>query len=474
MTIGLTYNNDLSRVQVTLSDMPDGTVQVQRVANAAATDALWARGVVRGGVALPIEGGIGNLDDFEFFADIPNHYRTVPVDPPAGLLLDGASGSFASTPDDPALDITGDIEVRCFIQSADQWQGSLVNKYIGATNQRSYHLRVLPTGELRFEWSPDGSTPMGEQTGVLDLTFPVAVRATLDVDDGAGNHVVRFHSASSLDGPWPPLVDPIVRAGTTSIFNSTTDLKVGADGGGGNNFAGVIGAVQVWDQFEGFGGVLAANPDFTRQDNGATSFTDDAGRLWSVNGNATIIGIEGPESITPSLDGRVWLKSIKFPGLNRPVTVTDFTDPARGSRDSLSNIVGRSTRHASHEVRASPDFEIELMTTTADEAGKMDIILTAGTTWFLHVPANCPIPGGYVSIGDTQQSRRTRSARSPRRYFTLPCRVEAPPAPQVTGTLLVAETIFRLYGSAEALYAAHATGRSLLQTILDPSDVVVV
>lgn len=179
-------------------------------------------------------------------------------------------------------------------------------------------------------------------------------------------------------------------------------------------------------------------------------------------------------SITPSLEGQVWLKSIKFSGLNRPVTVTDFTDPARSSRDSLSDIVGRSTRHASHEVRGSPDFEIELMTTTADEAGKMDIILTASTMWFLHVPANCPVPGGYLSIGDTQQNRRTRSARSPRRYFTLPCRVETPPAPGVTGTLLTADTVFRLYGSAEALFAAHSTGRSLLATIADPEDVVVI
>lgn len=477
MTIGLTYNNDLSRVQVALSDLPDGTVQVQRVANAAATEALWARSVVRGGSALPIVGGVGSLDDFEFFADIPNHYRTVPVDPPAGLLLPGASGDYASTPDDPALDITGDLDIR-IEATADEWDSgavqALVSKYATTGDQRAYRAYVDAAGHPVLTWSTDG-TAAGEQTRTATVPLPVtsgrlAIRWTLDVDNGSTEHVVTFFTAATIDGQWTQLGDPVVTAGTTSIFASTAELQVGILEGTSEPFTGSIHVAEVRD---GIDGTAVANPDFADQPGGTAGFTDPAGRVWTVNGDAQIVGIE-QASITPSLAGQVWLKSIRYPALNRPVTTTEFTDPGRASRATASDIAGRGAPVGTHELRGSADFTLEVQTTTREAAGDLDVILAAGSTFFVHVPANCPIPGGYVQIGDTQQVRRTRSARSERRYTTLPCRIVAPPAPQITGTLLTAETVFRLYGDANALYAAHATGRSLLATIADPSDVVVV
>lgn len=204
-----------------------------------------------------------------------------------GLILTGASGDYASTPDAASLDITGDIDLRCLVPADDQWAqaGSLINKYIGSIDQRSYHFRVLSGGELRFDWSPDGTTPMGEQSDAIDPTFPVAVRVTLDVDDGAGNHVVEFSSGPSLSGPWTTIGSSITVAGTTSIFAGTAELKVGADGGGSNNFDGTIGAVEVRD---GIGGTVVANPDFSAQTIGTEQFDDSAGNTWTLQGNAEI------------------------------------------------------------------------------------------------------------------------------------------------------------------------------------------
>src|SRR5690606_40962383 len=84
-----------------------------------------------------------------------------------------------------------------------------------------------------------------------------------------------------------------------------------------------------------------------------------------------------------------------------------------------------------------------------------------------------PISGGYVAIGDTTQQRRTRSARSPRRYTTLPCTVEAPPGPDVVPTLLTWATVRRLYGSWTALITASPTWADLLETVGSEEDVVV-
>src|SRR5690606_12417880 len=56
----------------------------------------------------------------------------------------------------------------------------------------------------------------------------VALRATLDVDDGNGNHVVTFYSAPTIAGPWIQLGDPQIASGTTSIFSGNADLCIGS------------------------------------------------------------------------------------------------------------------------------------------------------------------------------------------------------------------------------------------------------
>lgn len=70
MSLNLTYNNDLSRVQIALSNIPEGTVICERSTN----ELLWF--TVRGGASITIpSSGTGALDDFEFAADVPNFYR---------------------------------------------------------------------------------------------------------------------------------------------------------------------------------------------------------------------------------------------------------------------------------------------------------------------------------------------------------------------------------------------------------------
>jgi hypothetical protein len=178
-------------------------------------------------------------------------------------------------------------------------------------------------------------------------------------------------------------------------------------------------------------------------------------------------------SITVNLNGVAWLKSLRYPANNRPITVVDWSDVSRPDRSAAHPVVGRSTPVGTGDLHLSPQFTLEVLAESAAQAGELDVIVAAGGTWLIHTPAGCPFPGGYVRIGQVDQTRRTRSARSDRRYFTLPCTVVTPPAPQVVGSTLVAQTLFRLYGDATALYAAHSTGRSLLATIGSPNDQVV-
>jgi len=206
-----------------------------------------------------------------------------------------SSFAHASTPDHASLDIVGDIDVRADL-APTSWAGGhdagsyeVMGKYVLTGNQRSWRLLMDSPGKVAFAWSPDGTAIVGAASTVPVPFGPGqrgAIRATLDVDNGAGGRTVTFYTAPTLAGPWTMLGTPVVTAGTTSIFNSSASLEVGdiaALGFGGQTRRFYGASVR-----SGIGGTVVAAPDFAAQTVGATSFTDSAGRVWSLTGGAAI------------------------------------------------------------------------------------------------------------------------------------------------------------------------------------------
>lgn len=198
-----------------------------------------------------------------------------------------------TTPDGAAVDITGDIDVRVDYY-LNEWVSTpagpieLCGKWRAGTNDRSWML-VMNNGLLSFYTSPDGiAEPQHVSTSTVtpDATGRLAVRATLDVDNGAAGHTVTFYTAKTIAGPWLQLGNPVVTAGTTSLFNSSQSVDVGAVGV--NGFPDPVGKVYGFELRNGINGTVVANPDFTIQTAGATSFADAAGRTWSTFGGATL------------------------------------------------------------------------------------------------------------------------------------------------------------------------------------------
>lgn len=222
----------------------------------------------------------------------------VPVDDVAlrnmdGLSLTGISGDYASTPDAASLDVIGDIDLRAdvtldsFATGADQ---TLIAKWTNAADQRSYRLMVDATGALQINWSTTGADTLTRLSTDILVPGPgrrLAVRATLDVDDGGGNHVATFYTGPSIIGPWTRLGSPVVTAGTTSIFASTAILEVGSTNvGTAERAVGIVHAAEVYD---GISGSLAADPVFAGEAASTTNFVDSSGNTWTVNGTAEII-----------------------------------------------------------------------------------------------------------------------------------------------------------------------------------------
>ncbi|MFI7234433.1 hypothetical protein [Streptomyces cyaneofuscatus] len=205
--------------------------------------------------------------------------------PESYLALDGSTTSCARTPDTGVLDITGDIDLRC--EATCDWSSgsqALLGKWDSVANQRSYLLRITD-GVLYLNWSTAGTVTASAWTSLPALPRRAALRATLDVNNGASGYTVSFYWAASMDGPWTLIAAP-VGAGVTSIFNSTMPLEVGPVAATG--VPPVNGRVHRAEVRNGIGGTVVANFDARVLAPGTTGWTDSAGRTWSVIGNAKV------------------------------------------------------------------------------------------------------------------------------------------------------------------------------------------
>ncbi len=198
-------------------------------------------------------------------------------------LVTPAVADKISTPDSANLSIVGDIDLAVDARLstwAPRTSVTLLNKN-GTAGQYSYDLGVLSTGAMYLRWSADGTAQITlSSTVALPLqTGRQAIRATLDVDNGAAGKTATFYSAPTIAGPWVQLGAPVTTAGTTSIFDNLTAVGI---------YGGANGQVNSAEIRQGIVGTVRANPNFTTQTSGATSFADAAGNTWTVAGGATL------------------------------------------------------------------------------------------------------------------------------------------------------------------------------------------
>lgn len=298
-TLTAIYLEDFSRVQLEATGLdPEVVYSIQRSVDGGTT---WVP--VRGASNIT-DGGVTIVYDYEFTPNVENLYELVAPaisdtferdTGPGGLILDGASGGNATTPDTAALDITGDIDLRAVIAFPDYSTGSnstIIGKYVVTLGQRSYWLRVGPTGTLEMVISTTGANSSTAQSTITlyddghsdgDV---LAVRATRTAATG----VVTFYIGND------PVLDPDVwetfggtdTTITGNIFASTSPLELGSVNNGlADRATGTIVMAQVRN---GINGTIVANPKPAAEATGTGSFADSTGKTWTVNGTATILG----------------------------------------------------------------------------------------------------------------------------------------------------------------------------------------
>lgn len=253
---------------------------------------------------------------------------------PVSLLWDGmnylyapaVAANYASTPSAAANRITGDIDIRAYVAATDWtptgYQNFVAKVSSSLTISYSFGLQTGSTGNLFLYWSTGGSSATEQlvistvATGFTDLTGRW-VRATLDVNNGAGGYTVVFYT--STDGQtWTQLGANVVGGAPTSIFDSASPLAIGTSEGSPTQvFGGKIFRAQIYN---GINGTLVADFNPAQTTNNSTSWVSSTGETWTVNqSGATPAQVVGASSLL--FDGtNDNLKTAPF-ALSQPSTV---------------------------------------------------------------------------------------------------------------------------------------------------------
>ena len=205
--------------------------------------------------------------------------------------VDGlTAGAGLSTPDTVLLSPTGDLDLRIEVYREDWETGFLdpIKKWVTTGNQRSFLLTIYQ-GWMWLYWSTDGSTVnyLAPDKQIPAWAGRVALRATIDVNNGAGGHTVCFYYADHIDGTWIQLGEDVVGTGTTSIYNSTSPITLCANPSSDSEDAS--STLYAWEMRWGIGGAVVTSAVVADEATvGVGTFDDAQGTEWTLSAGAEV------------------------------------------------------------------------------------------------------------------------------------------------------------------------------------------
>jgi hypothetical protein len=202
------------------------------------------------------------------------------------LTLKQPTYDFAFCYDSAGVSLTGNQDIRVDVDLPAWGSVSTTLAMKSFSGGQASWLFLVVGNQLLWQWSSDG-TNINTSTSI-PLPRPShgrkAVRVTHTVNNGAGGNTVRFYTSDTISGTWTQLGTDIVNSGTTSIFDSTSEIVVGGWSNPGPPFRKIYG----FDMKNAIGGTSVANPDFTLATAGSRMITDGPGNQWFLAGSAEI------------------------------------------------------------------------------------------------------------------------------------------------------------------------------------------
>lgn len=200
---------------------------------------------------------------------------------------------YFTTEDNAVFDITGDLEMQIDCEP-ETWRMEqyLCGRYanVGGGN-RLWLLHLDDEGFLVLGWSVSGSI----LDNTVRSTVPVpnvirqSIKVTLDVNNGASGHDVKFYIADTIDDSYTQLGDTVTTAGTTLLNAGDSVFSIGAESeetGTDSTYGYYRGRIHAVKVYNGIGGTLIATPDFRTTQSGDRVFQDAQLRVWTAHGQA--------------------------------------------------------------------------------------------------------------------------------------------------------------------------------------------
>lgn len=211
------------------------------------------------------------------------------------LRLEDDSTSYAYCPDAAALDITGDIDVRIDLDLSNYALCTLATKWNSSTD-KAWALRLNASGAPIIEYANSNGMGFTDYAATSTAAIPlgrIAIRATVQVNNGVGGTTATFYTAPTIAGPWVQLSQVVKTNGIVTLQTSAAPISVGYSVGyivtdTHSDHIGPTGKFYGFQLYNGIGGTLVASPDFTAQTPGTAPFNDGLGNIWSVSGTAQL------------------------------------------------------------------------------------------------------------------------------------------------------------------------------------------
>ncbi|MEU7399742.1 carbohydrate binding domain-containing protein [Streptomyces sp. NPDC044948] len=240
----------------------------------------------------PLYGLIGRNTGFRWGYDVGSPWARIQRD----LARDYASLFVNPT---PALNVTGDFDLRIDVSSDYWWLSQMLAlRAVESTNSHDWAFEIVG-GRLTFLWCPDGlwASRISHQSTEIVKAYTgqrLALRVTLDVDNGRGGHEVRFYTGRTVDDEeWTLLGDPVTGTGTTSLYTGNAYMELGdgfevGEDPNGSSLPPLQGNAYALQLRDGIGGTVKVDMKTSQAALGATTFVDDTGVTWRLGGVASL------------------------------------------------------------------------------------------------------------------------------------------------------------------------------------------
>jgi hypothetical protein len=206
------------------------------------------------------------------------------------LRIEDDSQSWSSTPAPAMLfNLSQDIRIDLALSG---WAPCTLMSWWGSGLERAWLLSLNGDGTVTFSWSNDGSlSTLQQATSTLPLPLGGALVLRVTWNHSTGQATYYTAPTGQIAGSsWTQLGNVTPVNANATFGTSTAVLSVGYNSTASADLglAGLTGRVNDAAVLTGIGGSVLAQPAFSSQAAGATSWADGEGNTWTTGGTATL------------------------------------------------------------------------------------------------------------------------------------------------------------------------------------------